>query len=418
MKSDAPIYELVPTVHAYGGEALGRLPDGRAVFIPFTLPGERVRVRLVEEKRGHARAELLEVLDPAHERTSPVCVHFGECGGCHYQHMPYANQLTAKGEILADQLKRIGRLENPPIERIISSPRDTFYRNHLQFHLDAEGKLGYHRARSSQVLPIQECHLPEPLLNQVWPHLEFEAIPGLERVGLRLGADDDIQLHLESSDIQPPELSVNGLPVSVVHVSPAGELVLAGSPALVMEVLGTPFQVSAGSFFQVNTAMAEAMVAHLLDTLPNYYSLSPNTLLVDVYCGVGLFSVFLAPHVGRLIGIEVSPSAASDFEVNLQAFDHVELYEAPADIVLPSLDRRPDILLVDPPRSGIDRRGMDGLLHLSPLVLVYISCDPATLARDARRLIQGGYHLEQITPFDLFPQTYHIESISFWTRGS
>ena len=182
-----------------------------------------------------------------------------------------------------------------------------------------------------------------------------------------------------------------------------------------MEVLDKTFQVSAGSFFQVNTEMAAKMVGHILERLPEYQTLSPEITMVDVYCGVGLFSAFLAPHVGRLIAIEANPSAASDFEVNLDAFDHVELYEAPAGRALPHLDMRPDLVLVDPPRAGIDRYALDALLKLMPPVLVYISCDPATLARDARRLTKGGYRLEKITPFDLFPQTYHIESISFWT---
>jgi 23S rRNA (uracil1939-C5)-methyltransferase len=173
-----------------------------------------------------------------------------------------------------------------------------------------------------------------------------------------------------------------------------------------------PFQVSAESFFRVNTPQAGVMVDHLLANLP----LTPSTTLLDVYCGVGLFSAFLAPRVGRLIGIENSPSACQDFEVNLDEFDNVEIYEAAAEDVLPALDLRPDVILVDPPRTGLGQPALDGLLGLNAPVLAYGSCDPATLARDARRLIEGGYHLRQITPFDLFPQTYHIESISFWER--
>jgi 23S rRNA (uracil1939-C5)-methyltransferase len=417
MPEDNPIFEVTPTNFAYGGEVIGRLPDGRAVFIPFVLPGEKARVRLIEQKRGYARAELLEVIEPAPERIDPVCVHFGECGGCHYQHMTYKDQLAAKREILADQLYRIGRMENPPIHGIVPSRLATHYRNHVQFHLDPQGKLGYHRARSEQVFAIQECHLPEQTLNQLWPQLEFEAIPGLERIGLRLGAGDDVQIILESSDLQAPEISVQDLPVSVVHLSPGGELVLAGSQAVVMEVLGRPFQISAGTFFQVNTHMAEAMVTHVLDGLTRLQALTPETLLVDVYCGAGLFSAFLAPQVGRLIGIEASHLAGEDFVVNLDSFDHVELYEAPAGMALPGLELQPDIVLVDPPRAGLDRDAIDGLLDLAPPIVVYVSCDPATLARDARRLTKGGYHLEQITPFDLFPQTYHIESVSFWMRS-
>jgi 23S rRNA (uracil1939-C5)-methyltransferase len=338
------------------------------------------------------------------------------CGGCHYQHLRYADQLAAKESILRDQLERIGGLRQPPLQPIVASPLPFNYRNHVQFHLTPEGRLGYQRARSEETLAIQECHLPEAALNQVWPQLDFEALAEVERVGLRLGMDDDVQLILESSDLQPPELSVEDLPLSVAHVSPAGTLTLAGSPVLWVEVLGRAFQVSAGSFFQVNTAMAGAMVAHVLEHLPRFQPLSPGVALVDAYCGVGLFSAFLAGQVGQLIGIEASPSATEDFVANLDEFDNVALYEADAAPALQALDIAPQIILVDPPRQGIERRAMDGLLRLAPQVLVYVSCDPSTLGRDARRLAAAGYELLQVTPFDVFPQTYHVESVSFWNK--
>lgn len=428
MSPDAEV-TLTLSALAYGGDALGRLEDGRALFVPFALPGEMVRVRLMEEKRGFARGELLEVLQPSPERIAPRCAHFGACGGCHYQHMPYEPQLNAKRLILAEQLERIGGLRQPPVRETVPSPEPFNYRNHVQFHLTPQGKLGYYTAAPSalrsddvsrpahlKVLPIQECHLPEHLLNLVWPQLDFEAMDEIERVGLRLGAGDDVQLILESRDLQPPELSVEDLPISVIHLSQAGTLVLAGSPALVMEVLDRPFRVSAGSFFQVNTRMAGAMVQHVLGSLDERQALTPGSLVVDVYCGVGLFSAFLAPRVGWLIGIEASPFAADDFVLNLDEFDNVALYEAEAEAVLPQIDQRPDAVILDPPRQGIARPALDGLLRLSAPLLVYVSCDPATLARDAKRLQGGGYRLEEVTPFDLFPQTYHIESISLWSK--
>jgi 23S rRNA (uracil1939-C5)-methyltransferase len=154
------LFEVTLTTLAYGGEAIGRLPDGRAVFVPFALPGERVRVRLVEEKRGYARAELLEVLAPSPQRIAPRCRHFTVCGGCHYQHMPYSWQLEAKASILRDQLERIGGVANPPVEATISAPEPWHYRNHLQFHLTVAGKLGY-QARSAQGI-VPDHRMPSP----------------------------------------------------------------------------------------------------------------------------------------------------------------------------------------------------------------------------------------------------------------
>ena len=410
------LYSLALTTFTYGGDALGRLEDGRAVFVPYAIPGETVRVRLAEEKPRFARAELVEVNNPSDARITPRCAHFGTCGGCHYQHIQYEAQLAAKMAILGEQLERIGGLRDSLVLPTVPSPYPYYYRNYVQFHLSPDGKLGYHQAHSREVLALQECHLPETMLNEIWPKLDFETIADLERIGIRLGCQEEVQLILESSDPIPPQLVVEELPVSVVHQSPAGSLVLVGSQAVTMEVLERPFRVSAGSFFQVNTRMAGIMVEHLLAAIPQYHPLTSQTILVDAYCGVGLFSAFLANKVGQLVGIESSPDAVEDFSANLDEFDNVSIYEATVEQVLAELDLKPDVILVDPPREGIDRRALDSLLKRGDSFLVYVSCDPATLARDARRLTAGGYRLAQITPFDLFPQTYHLESVSFWVR--
>jgi 23S rRNA (uracil1939-C5)-methyltransferase len=400
----------------YGGDALGRLPDARAVFVPFALPGEQVRIRLVEEKRGYARAELLEIIQPAPERIEARCPHFGICGGCHYQHLPYASQLEIKTGILRDQLTRIGQITNPPIQPIQPCPNPWNYRNHVQFHVHPDGRLGFQAPNSNRIVPIRECHLPESPLNELWPQLEFETETGIERLSLRLGVDEDIMLLLESRQPEIPGLDVQA-GISVVHQYDGESLLLVGDDHIRMEIQSSrasqsrSFLVSAGSFFQVNTRMAGALVDHLLSNLPD----NLDTLL-DVYCGVGLFSAFLAPHVRRLIGIEASPSACEDFSLNLDEFDNVELYEATAEQVLPALQVKPDLILVDPPRAGVERSALEAILAMQPKTLAYISCDPATLARDARRLLNGGYQLQHITPFDLFPHTFHIESISFFTR--
>ena len=407
------IIEVTPTAFTYGGEVMGRLPDGRAVFIPYALPGERVSVRLVEEKRSYARAELVEVLQASPQRTSARCAHFGECGGCHYQHLPYAVQLQVKADVLREQLERIGGLSGVQVEPAVASPLPFNYRNHIQFHLSAEGKLGYQAARSERVIPIRECHLPEAPIAALWPQLDIEPLPGLERVGVRLGADDELQVIFESSQSEGLDFSVEELPISAVHLGPGGCLVLAGSETLLFEVLERSFQVSAGSFFQVNTRQAEAMLQHLLEILP----LTSQSRLLDVYCGVGLFSAFLAPRVAQLVGVEAAPTACEDFAANLDEFDNVSLYATAAEDVLGSVDFHPDIIVVDPPRAGLGKAALNGLLAQGAPCIAYVSCDPSTLARDAKGLVQAGYRLQRLTPFDLFPQTYHIESISLWLKA-
>jgi len=417
MKS--PIFDVQLDKFTYGGDVLGRLPDpltgtgGRAVFVSFGLPGERVRVRLVQEKKNFARGELLEILEPSPQRIKAKCIHFGECGGCHYQHLPYEAQLEAKTEILRDQLQRIGKIENPPVHPMIGCPNPWNYRNHVQFHLTNFGRLGYVGANGHTILPITECHLPDDTIDSIWPQLEFEPDTPLDRVFLRTGADDDLILILESEDLEAPELELEA-GISVVHLTDEDALVMAGEDHIVMQVMERDFRVSAGSFFQVNTVMAEKMVAHLLEKLPQ----PPNTVM-DVYCGVGLFSAFLAYQCERLIGIESSHSACEDFAVNLDEFDHVERYEGTAENVIPSFVGRidnPSYCLVDPPRAGVDKVALDGIRELAPKIIAYVSCDLSTLARDAARLIAGDYRLVDVTPFDMFPQTFHIESISLFEK--
>ena len=408
---DSKTHEVTLTTLTYGGEAMGRLQDGRAVFIPFGLPGERVSVRLTDEKKNFARGAIVEVLSPSPDRITPKCKHFGECGGCHYQNLSYEKQLTAKTEILIDQLKRIGKIENPQVKPMVASPNPWNYRNHIQFSLDRDGKLGFQKSNSNRVIPITECHMPEASINDFWPQLEFEPETEIERVSLRAGADDDLLMVLESESPEPPELEIEA-GISITHVYEENTVVIAGNDHIVIRVLDRDFKVSAASFFQVNTAMAEKMVQHLLTCLP----VSLSTTLLDVYCGVGLFSAFFASKCKTVIGIESSKSSCEDFALNLDEFDNVELYEGFAEEILQHLEIQPDIVLVDPPRAGLDKQVIDGIFNLNPQMIAYVSCDPSTLARDAARLINAGYKLKEITPFDLFPQTYHIESISIFER--
>ena len=407
-----PTFDIKLEKLTYGGEAMGRLPDGRAVFVPFGLPGETVRLHLVQDKQSFARGELLEVLTASAERIDPKCKHFGRCGGCHYQNLPYEKQLQAKTEILRDQLQRIGKIENPPVKEMVASPLEWNYRNHVQFHLTAEGKIGFVNSKGNSTLPIEECHLPETGINSFWPQLQFESNKDIERVSLRMGQDEELLVVLESESPETPELEVEA-DVSIVHLFDEHPIVIVGQDYLTIQILEKVFHVSAVSFFQVNTKMAEKMIEHLLAKI----HVSLSTTLLDVYCGVGLFSKFFASKCKLVIGIESSESACADFEINLDEFDNVELYEGTAEEILPGLIGRLDsstCVIVDPPRAGIEKQTLDALINIKPQVIAYVSCDQSTLARDAARLIHGGYRLVEVTPFDLFPQTYHIESISIF----
>jgi 23S rRNA (uracil1939-C5)-methyltransferase len=403
------LFELTLENPAYGGDTVGRLPDGRAVFVPFAVPGETVRIRIIEDKKKFARGELLEVVEPSPERIAPRCQHFGDCGGCHYQHLAYDQQLSIKGKILRDQLQRIGRLENPRVAAVIPSPGEFNYRNQVKFQLSSSKKPGFFRAQKRGVLEIKECHLPGEPLNEVWPLIEIDADATISSLVLRLGLQDDILLALQSDLPFNEEFNIETMPISVVHLGPDQVEVLAGGDHIFIQVRDRQFRVSARSFFQANTQLAEQMVSRIEAELPE----NPG-LVLELYSGVGLFSAFIAPRSDRLIAIESADSAADDFVYNLDQFDNVELYHGPVEAILPDLHINPEVVLVDPPRTGLSKLVIESILSMQPDMLLYISCDPATLSRDSKLLVAGGYLPQEFIPFDFFPQTFHIETLSIW----
>lgn len=405
-------FEIELTASAFGGECIGRLPDGKTIFMPFGIVGERVEIEILEDKSRFARGRIKRVLEASPKRITPRCPHFGECGGCHYQHLAYADQLELKQSIVADQLQRIGKFAEPPLRAIIPSPQEWNYRNTVQFHLSPAGKVGYQRAGARGVVEIRECHLPLPPINDLWPRLELDPDSGIRRASLRCGADGELLLGLESDSPRPPEFSVD-FPLSAVFLGAEDPVLLSGEDYSLMRIAERPFKVSAGSFFQVNLPQAEAMVEHVLRNL----RVDRQAQVVDAYCGAGLFSAFLAPRVGSLTGIELSESACNDFAYNLDEFENVSLYIGAVEEVLPALKINPRAALLDPPRAGLHPAALQSLIAAKPEQIAYVSCDPATLARDLQKLAVSGYKLESVTPFDLFPQTYHVETVVLMSRA-
>ena len=407
---DNPIIEVIVDKFAYGGECFGRLEDGRAVFIPFVLPGEKVKIELIEEKKGFTRARLVEIIEPSPNRIEPFCQHFSVCGGCHYQHMSYQTQLIAKQEIVEDAFKRIAKLDNIPMQPIIPSEKQLNYRNTVQFHPTWDGHLGYQAWRTNKVVDISECYLPMPVIDDLWKNMQFPEEAEINRVSFKQNNYSDSMLILESNLSDLPEFSAD-LPISVVYVHPKGGRVLSGNNYLVYEVHGENFQVTADSFFQVNFSGAEKMITQLLNEVEKNFPNRNDLTIFDVYCGVGLFSKFLAPKAKELIGIELSESACEDFSVNLNSFDNVSIYQDKAERALPTIKGKPDMIVVDPPRTGLGKYALDAIIEKEPELLIYISCDPSTLARDVKKLVEADFILESVTPLDMFPHTYHIENI-------
>lgn len=394
-----------------GGQTLGRWPDGRAVFVPFALPGETVLAEPIEEKQSFVRARLAEVLEAAPGRQRPRCRHFGECGGCHYQHLSYEAQLALKTELVRDQLTRIAGVAEPQILPILPSPHAFNYRNALQFHPDADGRLGFLAAYKEGILPVTECHLPDADILDVWNTLDFELVPGIHRVELRSDSRGEMVINLTSDQTILPELMLESAASVVLH-NPTGQILLAGDDYLLQEVKDIPFVVSASSFFQVNSTVAGTLVDEVMRMLQP----QPQETIFDLYSGVGLFSAFIAPQCSQLVGIEGAPSACDDYARNLDAYEHVSLYEGLVEDILPHLTTKPDAVVLDPPRAGLKPQVIDALANSAPERIVYVSCDPATLARDVKRFIAHGYQLESARPVDMFPQTGSIETVVLLRR--
>jgi 23S rRNA (uracil1939-C5)-methyltransferase len=425
----AELVDLELTAMAHGGSAVGR-HAGRVLFVPFAIPGEKVRVEVVEMHDRWARARLLEVLVPSPHRVEPPCPYFGpgHCGGCHLQHIGYDAQAEFKQQVLADQLARVGGLRHIRILDMIAAEEPWHYRNHVilsPIHRDpvtlhdaepgqvpAQSRVGFLSADGHMVFPVEKCLVADRLIDEVWSALDLDW-PQLRRLTLRCGsATGDRMAVFELDHYEDFAIEVD-LPISCVILLADGEhVVLMGERYLTEHVAGREYRVSAGSFFQMNTAGAEALVAVVREFLEP----KPHQALVDLYCGGGLLGLALAGEVGRSIAIESAPSSASDFRHNAMGMDRVSLAEETVETALPQIEGPVDLMVLDPPRAGAGREVIGEICRLAPRRIAYVSSDPATLARDARLLADAGYRLLEVQPVDMFPQTFYIECVALFAR--
>jgi len=258
--------------------------------------------------------------------------------------------------------------------------------------------------------PVEFCLVLHPELSDLYGLIDLD-VEGLSRLVLRAGtATGDRLIGFEMEEDNPPAVEVDETVSCVLLLEEGGYANLIGDNYLTEQVAGHSYRISASSFFQVNTAQAEKLVELALD----YLDLGPEETVLDAYCGVGLFTLPLAERAELVVGIESSPSAVDDLLVNTEDVENVEIIEGPVEEVLPEIEVPVDAVVLDPPRSGVDRHAIDALVDMEPGRIVYVSCDPATLARDAKRLQGQGYALAEVQPVDLFPQTYHIDSVSLF----
>lgn len=411
MVSRGDLIELELTDITHGGDALGR-HEGLVCFVPYGVPGDRARVRVTEAKSHYVRGELLEVLAASPHRVTPPCRHFGRCGGCHWQHIAYPQQLAYKQRIVQEQMARIAKLPDVPVRPTLGMDEPWHYRNHVQLTPDREGNLGYLAARSHDVVAIEECYLPHPLIEEVLASLDLD-YPGLRQVSLRAGTRTEDRMVILDVEGDEPEIEVDDLPLSLVLLPPEGApRVLVGDDHIHEELAGRRYRISAESFFQVNTDQAE----HLVRLVREALAPTGGERLLDLFCGVGTFGLALASQVRQVIGVEESEGAIADAVENAEGLENVELWQGSVEEAIAEVEPGVELVVLDPPRAGVAAGALAALIKLAPQRIAYVSCDPASLARDLRILADGGYEARYIQPVDMFPQTYHVETVALLSR--
>jgi 23S rRNA (uracil1939-C5)-methyltransferase len=417
----------------YGGAFLAHL-EGKAVFVPLTLPGEQARVRITQSKSAYATAEADEILRPSAQRIAPSCPLFGACGGCHYQHAEYASQLAFKQTILRETLLRGG--VDAPAEISVLSGEQWGYRNRIRLALDAAGNPGYRGRRSHSVVPFRECPIAAPLL--VESALAFAEVargfaPALRPTEISLfcnPAETALLLTVFTEDL--PKMRFADFAQALAERVPAligAELVVEGpsgaqpqtitqwgATSLSYRAAGFDYRVDHGAFFQVNRWLVDKLVK-------NVAAEYKGKLAWDLFAGVGLFARQLARKFESVVAVESSPASTQALAANLQGSSGIAMDGDTLTFLRNHAIRCakgapvPDLIVLDPPRTGLGAESCALLAEIAAPALVCVSCDPATLARDLRALLTSGYKIDSITLADLFPQTFHLETVVHLRRA-
>jgi 23S rRNA (uracil1939-C5)-methyltransferase len=424
----------------YGGDGLARLPadehgPGKAVFVPFVLEGERIEASLLDQKRSFARGRAEAILQASPHRVEPICPYFLRCGGCHYQHASYEHQLEIKVAVLKENLRRTAKLELETSVTIHPSP-PWKYRNRtrLKVRTAPEFALGYYKLGSHELLAVEECPVSSLLINRAiaafWKMGRERTVPdGIHEVEFFVNAEDTQLLVEASCEPGTPSTPVrewagavqSALPeitgMVVFKAKPSGltapvepkAMASFGAREITYRTDDATYRVSAGAFFQINRHLINDLVKIVVQD----YS---GARALDLYAGVGLFSTILSRRFAQVIAVEASQTSHADLLYNSP--DNVKAVRATTVDFLRGVARKlkPDLVVVDPPRSGLGESVVQSLVGLGAHRITYISCDPATASRDLAGLLSAGYRIEQVHLVDLFPQTYHLESVFHLAR--
>ena len=386
--------ELDITTVAFGGDGIGR-HENFVIFVPFVIAGERVEVELVDIKPKYATADLIRVITPSPHRIAPRCPYYAQCAGCQYQHIDYAHQLEMKSAQIRDVFQRIGKIKEPPIEPVVASPKPFNYRNKIVVH--GPGKPGFWTMRGRSILPIAQCPIARDEINVQLAEISRQELADVH-LTLRVNSVGQLWTYTEVKGRGAVPQLPDAAPSEIEEI-----------------VLGKALRVPVGSFFQINADVIAAALQHARAA----FAASGCKILVDAYCGVGLFALLLADLAEHVYGMELDARAIEYANANAQRLGITtphDFYPGSTDRLLFYTLRQVNLdetcLILDPPRSGCGVAVLKALAKQKPRKILYVSCAPAMLARDVKDLLKAGYRLEKVTPFDMFPQTQHCEAIA------
>ncbi|MCG5213954.1 class I SAM-dependent RNA methyltransferase [Streptosporangium sp. KLBMP 9127] len=404
---------------ANGGWCVGR-HEGRVVFVRHALPGERVRVEVTEETAKFLRADAVEILEPSPDRVSPPCPFAGpgKCGGCDWQHVELAAQRGLKAEVIAEQLSRLAGIDRKvTVEEVPGAPDGLGWRTRVQFAAQHDGTLGLRRHRSHEIEPIDACLIAHPEVEAVGAERKnWRGAAGVEVIAASGGDRAVVVAPKGRRSVAVPELDA---PAAVLVNEGRGRTEAArGSGRLRERVGDRTFEVTGSGFWQVHPGAPETLLGAVLD----FAAPRPGEWVLDLYCGAGLFTAALAEAVGPdggVLGVESEAATVQDAQRNLADLPQAEIERGRVENALEKFGiERADLVVVDPPRAGLGRDVVDRIASLEAGRIVYVSCDPATLARDIAWLAGHGYRLAELRAFDAFPMTHHVECVALLTPAA
>ena len=445
---------------AYGGSGLGRTEDNVVAFIKYAVPGDKVRIKVKKIKKNYIEGEISKILEPSSFRVSPRCPHFLTCGGCQLQNLDYKKQLIEKEKQVKDSLIRIGGLDSTLINSIVNPMMGMdypwYYRNKMEYTFSREKNeiiLGLHKSGSYyQIVDIKNCYISNPIIknilsiakdfatkNSLTTYDQRKKMGFLRNLAIRLGVNtNQIMINLVTNKVNLKKQDFKNLKKNFIErfyyefspdsllwtisTSPASAIkpekieVLKGNEGIEEKLNDLVFSLSFESFFQTNTKMAST----LYKIVDEYSQLKGDEVILDIYCGTGAIGLFLAKKAKRVIGIEVVEKAVQDAYKNAEInnIKNIEFICERAEICIVKIfsdNSSVDFVILDPPRAGVHPKIIGSLLKNRPPKIIYVSCNPTTLARDLALLTEGEYKLKKVQPIDMFPHTYHIETVSLLT---